>query len=167
MTTATLERAHHECDQRLPRHDDSSEWSQLMGASLLMAGALMLSPNAAPLAAAAQPPAHLTAFRDCVAQRESHSNPRAVGDESSARGKYQFLKAWQHGLPYMVRDRLVRFGMKFHEADRIRKDLQAKTIDKWSEALQDVAFAEVVETPRGTRHWWIAGSRCNKLGGMR
>lgn len=133
----------------------------MIGAAVL-AAALTLSPTAV-MHHATQVPAHMQDFKACVAHRESHGNPKAIGDQSSARGKYQFLKAWNHGLPYQVAERLTHFGMSKAEANRIRTTLQHKTIDKWSEQLQDVAFAAVIAHHNGWRHWYIAGSRCNQL----
>jgi len=128
----------------------------------VLAAALTLTQKTA-IQHAAAPHISMRDFQQCVANRESHGNPRAIGDQSSARGKYQFLRAWNHGLPFMVADRLVHFGMSKKDATKIRITLQHKTIDKWSEPLQDVAFASVVAKPRGWRHWYIAGSKCNAL----
>lgn len=105
----------------------------------------------------------MPAFTACVAERESHGNPRARNPHSSAQGKYQFLAPWRHGLPFMVQARLVRFGMPKREAARIRVTLTRKPIAKWSEVLQDVAHAEVLSHPHGWRHWYLAGSSCNRL----
>ena len=130
----------------------------------VLAAALTLTQKTA-IQHAAVPHVSMMDFQQCVANRESHSNPRAIGDQSSARGKYQFLKAWNHGLPYMVANRLVHFGMNKKDATKIRVTLQQKTIDKWNESYQDVAFAAVVAEPQGWRHWYIAGSKCNRLAG--
>lgn len=156
------ERSRYESSYCLPCNCIADDWSSLIGASLFMAGALVLAPSSQ----AADAPTSQEAFTQCVAMRESHGNPKAIGDQSSARGKYQFLRAWNHGLPFMVRDRLMHFGMKFTEADALRKHLQHTPINKWSEQLQDVAFLAVLNARgpwSGWRHWYIAGSKCNGL----
>lgn len=134
----------------------------------VLAAAIALTPMSA-VTAAAEVPQTLHSFQHCVAQRESHGNYLAKGDQSSARGKYQFLdRAWRHGLSFMVAARLVKFGMSSANAHKIRVHLQSISIDRWEPMLQEIAFAAVVSaSPRGWRHWYITGSKCNALAGKR
>lgn len=133
-----------------------------MGAAVL-AAALTLTP----IEAAAVIPPSLVAYEECVAHRESHRNPRAVNATGHA-GIYQFAPAWRHGLPYMVRDRLVRFGMSATAARKVRITLSGLPIQKWPSTHQRIGFLEVVHRG-GFEHWYIPGSRCNGLtpGGAR
>lgn len=101
-------------------------------------------------------------FTHCVAQRESHHNPKARNPRSSAQGKYQFLdRSWRDGLAYMVRDRLIQFGMPKRQAMKIRVTLVRKEIAKWPEVMQDIGHAEVLE--RGGWFHWRHGDRCDRL----
>lgn len=109
---------------------------------------------------AAQSP--MPQFSHCVAQRESHGNPKARNPRSSAQGKYQFLdRSWRRGLAFMVRDRLVQFGTPKAQASRIRVTLTRKPIATWPEVLQDVGHAEVLE--RGGWFHWRNHDRCDRL----
>lgn len=157
-------------EPRLPRHSSPADGGGLTIAGLLMAGALVLSPqNAATAAHAAEIPKHQQAFAHCVAMRESHGNARAKGDKSSARGRWQFLdKQWRKGLSHMVAERLVHFGMGAHDAKRVRVHLASVSIDKWSGTLQDVAFVAALNARgpwSGAHHWHLPGSKCNRLVG--
>lgn len=101
-------------------------------------------------------------FSACVAERESHGNPKARNPRSSAQGKYQFLdRSWRRGLAFMVRDRLVQFGVPKPHASRIRVELVRKPIATWPEVLQDVGHAEVLE--RGGWFHWRNHDRCDRL----
>jgi len=121
---------------------------------------------------AAAIPTEWEAFASCVSARESHDNYRAVNrDEkgrkrpNSARGRWQFLQGdWGHSLAYMVAARLKAFGMPSADAREIRITLQRISIDRWRPAYQDIGFIAVITaSPRGWRHWYLAGSRCNAL----
>jgi hypothetical protein len=101
-------------------------------------------------------------FRDCVANRESHDNPRAVNRSSGAAGTYQFLPAWRNGLPYMVRDRLVRAGLPKKKAKQVRIYLSKRPIQKWPATYQTLGFAEAMHRG-GSFHWRLAGSRCEAV----
>ena len=100
-------------------------------------------------------------FAKCVERRESGGNPDAVNPSSGAAGLYQFLPAWRSGLPYMVRDRLVRFGMPKSVARQIRMDLSAAPIEDWHPIWQRIGFAEVIARG-GDEHWYLAGSTCER-----
>lgn len=113
-------------------------------------------------------PVYLRAWAECVLRRESggvlhnkQSREDARNTEaSSAAGRWQFLQAWQHGGSFMVRDRLVRFGMPKQEARQVRKYLGARPIYQWDGWWQDILFIEVT-TRGGWRHW--SGAYCNGL----
>lgn len=126
----------------------------------VLAAALVLSPID-PTAAAASTPDQLREYAACVEHRESRGNPRALNATGHA-GLFQFAQAWRHGLPYMVRDRLVQFGMNPRAAKVIRQRLQHMPIQHWPAIYQRVGFLEVLERG-GYEHWWIGGSRCNGL----
>lgn len=113
---------------------------------------------------AASFPRNLVSFASCVIDRESGGtlNDRTSGmgarnPSSSASGRWQFLNNdWNHGLPYMVRDRLVRHGMSKAQAREVRIYLQKRPIYRWPGWYQDIGFLEVIE--RGGRHHWNGGS---------
>ena len=159
QTSPTIERQANGSSHRMRSDDETLEGDTLLTAAVLVA-AITLSP----MQQAAQIPSEHRAFAACVSARESHGNAKALGDESSAAGKYQFLKPWQQSLPWMVADRLVHFGMPKREARQLRITLQHTGINHWPEAMQDIGFIAVVTaSPRGWRHWYLAGSRCNGL----
>jgi hypothetical protein len=102
-------------------------------------------------------------FRQCVIRRESHGNYRAVNHLGYA-GAYQFGRDWQHGLPYMVAAELRAMGMWPKAAKRVRVILQRLPINRWSREMQDIAFFVAYAHGKGMRHWYLAGSWCNRLG---
>ena len=117
---------------------------------------------------AATPPPKWAGFARCVLRRESgavlgnrQSREDARNGSSSAAGRWQFLSAWQHGGSFMVRDRLVQFGMPKAQAREVRKHLGQRPIYKWDGWWQDVLFNEVVE--RGGWTHWTGGGGCNRL----
>ena len=104
-------------------------------------------------------------FSACVEHRESRGVPTARSAVSSSQGLFQFLDSqWRHGLPYMVKDRLVAFGMDKQAAREWRVRLQRTPIWRWPARMQRIGHAEVLDRG-GWRHWWLAGSRCNALVG--
>ena len=150
----TIERSRHESSSRFPRCDTATVGGGLIVEAAL-AAAITLSQKTV-LHDAAQIPQQHQRFAACVSNRESHGNYRAKGDVSSARGRWQFLdQQWRSGLSFMVRDRLITFGMPKAQAGNIRRQLLAKPIDKWTPVLQDIAFVSVI-----THH---NGSKCNAL----
>jgi hypothetical protein len=111
---------------------------------------------------AAEIPARHRSWAACVLDRESggvlhdkQSGERAKNPHSSAQGRWQFLSAWQSGGSYMVRDRLVQFGMPKDAARHVRKWLGSRPIAHWDGYWQDTLFNEVVE--RGGKHHWNGG----------
>jgi len=110
---------------------------------------------------ASQPPERWAKFLECVSWRESKDTPTAVNGSSGAAGLFQFLPAWQHGLPYMVRDRLVRFGMPDGAARGIRLDLSATPIRRWHPVYQTIGFLEALDRG-GDEHWALPHSRCEQ-----
>ena len=111
---------------------------------------------------AALAPARWRPFQRCVEQRESNGIPTVVNSSGHA-GLYQFSRAWSHGLPYMVADRLRNHGLSRGAAAAIRRDLSATPIQRWSATLQRVAFAAAISVPGNDRHWALAGSSCEAL----
>lgn len=118
---------------------------------------------------AATPPPRWVRFARCVLDRESGANLKnrnsgegAKNPRSSASGRWQFLDSqWRHGGSFMVRDRLVKFGMPKQEAKRVRQHLGDTPIRKWDGWWQDALFNEVVE--RGGWRHWSGGKGCNAL----
>lgn len=112
---------------------------------------------------AATVPASIRSFASCVINRESGGNLNdttsgmgARNPVSSASGRWQFLDtSWRRGLSFMVRDRLVQFGMPKANAREAREWLGAHHISTWPGILQDVGFVEVME--RGGKHHWNGG----------
>lgn len=139
-------------------------------AEAVLAAAIALTPASAAHQAAIVPPTQRP-FAECVSFRESHHNYKARGDESSARGRWQFLdRQWRNGLAYMVADRLRDFGMSRPASKHVRIHLQSISIDRWDPAYQDIAFVAVLNARgpwSGWRHWYLAGSKCNALVGAR
>ena len=138
--------------------------------ALIFAAAVAAGPTTAGTAtpavvAASVIPARWQPFASCVAHRESRHNPRAVNKSSRAAGKWQFLPAWQHGLPYMVAARLKAHGLSKAQARALRIRLQATPINKWAEQHQDIGFVAALLAPEGQgwRHWSLPGSRCQGL----
>lgn len=117
---------------------------------------------------AATAPSRWQAFARCVAERESGNSPTARNSSSSAAGVYQFLdNSWRRPLAYMVADRLKDYGYPKAQAKALRIQLQGKHIATWPARWQHVGFAAVISHPGGARHWYLAGSKCNALGGLR
>ena len=115
-----------------------------------------------PTLAAARVPGPWTAFARCVEHRESQGQPGVVNNSSGAQGLYQFMPAWNRGLPWMVAARLRANGMTRAQADRVRRYLSARPIHHWPATYQRIGFAAVIATPSGWRHW-AGGHGCNGL----
>lgn len=112
---------------------------------------------------AATVPARHRAWAACVLDRESggtldrkHTGENARNPESTAAGRWQFLKPWQHGGSFMVKDRLVRYGMPQEQARKVREYLAKTPINLWDGYWQDILFNEAVH--RGGKHHWNGGS---------
>ena len=109
------------------------------------------------------------AFATCVLDRESgatldriQSGAGALNPRSSASGRFQFLDSqWRHGGSFMVKDRLVRFGVPKLHAKQVRKHLGKTPIHKWHGHWQQTLFNEVVA--RGGWFHWSGGGGCNSL----
>lgn len=107
--------------------------------------------------AATFPPA-ITDWASCVIDRESGGNlvERQSGvrayNPSGAQGRWQFMSPWNHGGPYMVRDRLVQFGMPKADAREVREHLSSHPIVEWNGWWQDILMIEAVERG-GAFHW--------------
>lgn len=112
---------------------------------------------------AALPPRGWEAFADCVEQRESGGSPTAVNSSSGAAGLFQLMPAWRSGAPYIVRERLLQFGVGKQQAKAVRVYLTGLgRIEKWPALYQRVVFAEVIEDGLW-HHWTLPGSRCQGL----
>lgn len=113
---------------------------------------------------AATIPRSLRSWAACVLDRESggtldrrSSGQGARNPASSASGRWQFLdRSWRRGLSFMVRDRLVEFGLPRSQARAVRAYLSARPISEWPGWYQDIGFIEVVS--RGGKHHWNGGS---------
>lgn len=66
----------------------------------------------------------------------------------------------------MVAARLKDHGYPKAKARELRIRLQGKHIATWPARWQHVGFAAVISHPGGARHWYLAGSKCNALGGL-
>lgn len=132
----------------------------------------MKTKHASVVAGAAQVPGTWRPFAACVVDRESGgdldtrtgkgSGERAANPTSSARGRWQFMKPWQRGGSFMVRDRLIRFGMPKKDAKALRRELEFTPIDEWSGYLQDVLAVEVLTQHDGWYHWKY-NDKCDRL----
>jgi hypothetical protein len=109
---------------------------------------------------AAKVPKKWRPFAACVLKRESggtldkiQSGVGARNPNSSASGRWQFLNTyWQHGGSFMVRDRLIDYGMPKKEARLVRQYLGDTRINRWHGYYQDILFNEVIS--RGGKHHW-------------
>ena len=119
------------------------------------------SAHAAVIRQASTIPTRWRPFALCVSDRESGGSYTARNTSgSSAQGRWQFLdRSWRHGLSFMVKDRLIRFGLPRPAAREVRRWLGAHEIAAWPGPYQDAGFVEVVERG-GAYHWRLAGSRC-------
>lgn len=113
---------------------------------------------------AVTPPKGWEAFARCVEDRESGGNAGILNaGGSGAAGLFQFMPAWRNGLPYIVRERLVQFGMDKATARKVRVHLSSLgRIEKYPAVYQRIAFAEVLEDGEW-EHWALAGSKCQGL----
>lgn len=113
---------------------------------------------------AVTPPKGWEAFARCVEWRESKGNAGILNAQGSgAAGLFQFMPNWRHGLPYIVRERLVQFGMDKATARKVRVHLSGlKRIERYPAVYQRIAFAEVLEDGEW-EHWALAGSKCQGL----
>lgn len=116
--------------------------------------------------AAAKVPQDQRSYAKCVSFYESRGDYRAIGDNTNARGRWQFLDSdWRHGLSYMVANRLVDHGMHKSKVKKLVKHLQSRSIDTWEPVYQDIGFVAALNAKHhwsGWRHWAV-DSQCNKL----
>lgn len=143
---------------------------RLIDAAVFLAATILGPVNLEPakrIYTAGQLPADQQPFARCVAARESGGRPDARNPNSTAQGKYQWLdRSWRHGLAHMTAWRLRDHGMRHRDALRLRQWLRDHPIAEWPEPLQDVAFAASLNARgkwSGWRHWYLAGSKCNRL----
>lgn len=110
------------------------------------------------------PPRGYADFAACVEDRESGGQAHVLNHGGSgAQGLFQFMPSWNHGGPYMVRDRLVQFGLGKAQARKVRVWLSARPIHRWPAPYQRILFAEAVERGGALKHW--SGHTCNPLAG--
>jgi hypothetical protein len=108
------------------------------------------------------PPRGFAAFAACVEKRESGGNPNVLNHGGSgAQGLFQFMPSWNHGGPYMVKDRLEDHGMSHRQARAVRIFLSARPIVRWPALYQRILFAEAVDRGGALKHW--SGHTCNVL----
>lgn len=125
--------------------------------SMVLAGALMM-PKDADVPSTEYRGTHYARkwepFRRCVVHRESRGDYRARNPRSSAAGAYQFLASqWRDSLVWML---MPEFGNNVRVLWRV-------PLHKWPALYQDAAFFTVVAQRGGWRHWYYAGSPCNRL----
>jgi len=154
---------------------------------VLLAAALIVSPmpqqdaatvlrtrNIAAARSAREVPEAWQRFTLCISERESgygndedvSKSYRAKNPTSSASGRYQFMDgSWRHGGAWNVWKRLIRHGYSRATAAYVRERLMATPIRYWKPVYQDVLYAEVITSNegKGWRHWFLAGSSCNRL----
>ena len=140
---------------------------------IIISAALLITPaqavearTVAAVSQAAVIPAEWQEFQECVADRESSGSYTAQNPTSSAQGKYQFLdNNWREGGAWNVYKRLIKHGATRKEANRIRLVLREAPIKTWRPKYQEILFAEVLLSGegKGWAHWYLAGSRCNRL----
>jgi len=112
---------------------------------------------------AATVPSRLARWEACVANRESHRNPKARNPRSSAQGTYQFLdRLWRTSLAAQVAARLRDHGLPRHQSRLVRDYLTGHEIATWPAVYQTIGFLEV-NARGGSYHWRLAGSSCEGL----
>ncbi|MDI1288902.1 MAG: transglycosylase SLT domain-containing protein [bacterium] len=120
------------------------------------------------IAVAAVAPDRWAPFVDCVADRESHSNPNAL-NSSGHMGMFQFGPGWLGKLQFHVSRRLAELGVPTQKRAEIRDRLEPLPINRWPERFQRIGMIQVLiegerdHSLKGWRHWYHAGSRCNAL----
>lgn len=96
-------------------------------------------------------------YVECVAERESHSNPRSTNRANGYFGMFQFNDALTDGATWMMLDWLKTWHPKPREfAARLR----ATEMHKWPANLQIAAMVETLNHRgkwTGAKHW--AGGR--------
>jgi hypothetical protein len=108
------------------------------------------------------PPRGFAAFAACVEHRESKGQAHVLNHGGSgAQGLFQFMPSWNHGGPYMVKDRLVDFGMGTAQARKVRVYLSSRPIVRWPALYQRILFAEALARGGALKHW--SGHTCNAL----
>ena len=116
--------------------------------------------------AAAQIPKDQRSYAACVSYHESRGDYKAIGDNTNARGRWQFLDSeWRRGLSFMVAKRLREYGMHESKVKPLVKHLQSKSIDEWEPVYQDIGFVAALNAKypwSGWRHWAV-DKPCNKL----
>ena len=105
-----------------------------------------------------------SAFMKCVAHRESRGRATAVSRSGKHRGKYQVTPAMAVGMSWHVLPWLRTWRS---DAGRYAAKLRHTPMNKWPERVQDAAFVLTLHHDgvrwSGWQHWYLAGSRCNKL----
>lgn len=131
---------------------------------------LALSVHAAPVhvdyyKSASEIPKDQQVYAACISDQESRGDYRAIGDNTNARGRWQFLDSnWRHGLSYMVAKRLMDNGMPKSKSKSLVKHLQSRSIDTWKPVYQDIGFVAALNAKHkwsGWRHWAV-DRQCNK-----
>jgi hypothetical protein len=96
--------------------------------------------------------------RKCIMHRESRHRYGLANRTSSARGAYQFLDSqWRTSLTWML--------LREHRDRRAEViALRSKPIHHWSRYWQDAAFFTAWRNGEGRKHWYLAGSSCERIG---
>lgn len=102
-------------------------------------------------------PASQVTYMQCVAERESHANPRSTNSADGYYGMFQFSEALKDGATWMMLDWLKTW----HPSPRkFAAQLREIPMNKWPRNLQVAAFIETLNNDgafSGARHW--AGGR--------
>ena len=103
------------------------------------------------------------AFMSCVSYRESRGVPTAVSATGNHRGKYQVTDDMRTGMSWNV----LPWLRTWHpHAVAYSATLRKLPMNKWPERVQDAAFVFTLHhTGKWSewQHWYLAGSRCNRL----
>lgn len=103
------------------------------------------------------------AFMSCVSYRESRGIPTAVSHTGNHRGKYQVTDAMRVGMSWNILPWLRTWHPNPNKYSLV---LRRTPMNKWPERVQDAAFVLTLHhTTRWAewQHWYLAGSRCNRL----
>lgn len=111
-----------------------------------------------------QIPAEQVAYVHCVAERESHSNPRSTNRANGYFGMYQFSEALKDGATWMMLDWLKTW----HKHPRqFAEQLRGIEMHHWPANLQTAAMVETLNHNgpwSGMKHWAGGRFHCGKAG---
>lgn len=154
--TVTIERTTHERDHALPCLQTPDLGGGLIGTGLLLSLVLAAGPNL-PAGPTFHVPSDQQAYVECVADRETHSNPASTNRADGYFGMFQFNEALKDGATWHMLPWLRTWHP--HPA-RFAAQLRAIPMNLWPRNLQIAAMVTTLNRNgkwTGQHHW--AGGR--------